>query len=54
METMDTIDAFYACFWTKGDLYTPKHPLDRSSNEWGARGRRFKSSRPDHKNLTSV
>jgi len=45
MEIMDTKDTLLPYFWTQWTLY---HPLNTFAIKWGARGRRFKSSRPDY------
>jgi len=44
MDTVDTMDGSLAYLWTQ---WTEKYAVDTSALEWGARGRRFESSRPD-------
>ena len=47
MDIMDAVDGFSTLLWTIWTLWTPLYDVDKLANEWGAKGRRFKSSRPD-------
>jgi len=49
---MDTMDSFFFDLFTVWTQWTLYYAVDRSAVEWGARGRRFESSRPDQTILT--
>jgi len=47
MEIMDTMDSIFLNLCTVWTQWTEKYAVDTSAVEWGARGWRFESSRPD-------